>query len=122
MGRTKKSAGGELPIIQQTYDLIKWYVPILNRLPRDHKFNLGDRIVSSLYDILEELIYARYEKEKLARLEAINKRLDVVTYQTRLLKDFELIDLRRYGHVSKQLSDIGRALGGWIGQQRSLVS
>jgi hypothetical protein len=22
-----------LPIIQKTYDLIKWYVPILNRLP-----------------------------------------------------------------------------------------
>ena len=28
----------ELPVIQKTYDLIKWYVPILNRLPRDHKF------------------------------------------------------------------------------------
>jgi len=28
----------ELPIIQKTYDLIKWYVPILNRLPRDHKY------------------------------------------------------------------------------------
>jgi hypothetical protein len=28
----------ELPIIQKTYDLIKWYVPIVNRLPRDHKF------------------------------------------------------------------------------------
>jgi hypothetical protein len=25
----------ELPIIQKTYDLIKWYVPILNRLPKD---------------------------------------------------------------------------------------
>jgi hypothetical protein len=34
----------ELPIIQKTYDLIKWYVPILNRLPKDHKFILGDRV------------------------------------------------------------------------------
>ncbi|GAA6617900.1 hypothetical protein [Scytonema sp. NUACC26] len=32
----------ELPIIQKTYDLIKWYVPILNRLPKTHKFILGD--------------------------------------------------------------------------------
>ena len=24
----------ELPIIQKTYDLILWYVPLLNRLPR----------------------------------------------------------------------------------------
>ncbi|MEL6384979.1 MAG: four helix bundle protein, partial [Cyanobacteria bacterium J06626_18] len=28
----------DLPIIQKTYDLIKWYVPIINKLPRDHRF------------------------------------------------------------------------------------
>jgi hypothetical protein len=55
----------ELPIIQKTYDLIRWYVPILNRLPRDHKFNLGDRIISELYSLLDRLIIAQYTKEKL---------------------------------------------------------
>jgi len=50
----------ELPIIQKTYDLIKWYIPILNRLPKDHKFMLGDRIIARLYDLLERLIQARY--------------------------------------------------------------
>jgi hypothetical protein len=117
----KKKNDEELPIIQQTYDLIKWYVPVLNKLPRDHKFNLGDRVIKTLYDTLEDLIYARYASEKLARLEAINMRLDVVRYQTRLLKDFELIDVRRYGHAAKLINQIGRALGGWIGQQRSLA-
>ncbi len=28
----------ELPIIQRTYDLIQWYVPLLNKLPRNYKF------------------------------------------------------------------------------------
>jgi hypothetical protein len=121
MSNSKKKIDKELPIIQQTYDLIKWYVPVLNKLPRDHKFNLGDRIIKALYDTLEDLIYARYATEKLARLEAINMRLDVVRYQTRLLKDFELIDVRRYGHAAKLINQIGRALGGWIGQQRSLA-
>jgi hypothetical protein len=37
---------GELPIAQKTYDLIKWYVPILNRLLRDLRFFLGDRIIN----------------------------------------------------------------------------
>jgi hypothetical protein len=58
----------ELPIIQKTYDLINWYVPILNRLPRDHKFMLGDRVIANLYTILEELILARYSTDKLVRL------------------------------------------------------
>ena len=36
----------ELPIVQKIYDFIKWYIPILNRLTRDHKFGLGDRMPS----------------------------------------------------------------------------
>ena len=39
----------ELPIIQATYDLVKWYVPILNRLPKAHKYALGDRIMMGTY-------------------------------------------------------------------------
>ncbi|QQS44888.1 MAG: diversity-generating retroelement protein Avd [Acidobacteriota bacterium] len=109
----------ELPIIQQTYDLILWYVPLLNRLPRDHRFGLGDRMIDGLYDLLDQLIRARYETHKLPRLEEINGRLDVLRYQTRLLKDFQMMDPRRFGHVSKLIDQIGRNLGGWIRQQRS---
>lgn len=68
----------ELPIIQKTYDLIKWYVPILNRLPRDHKFALGDRMISQLYDLLEGLIQARFSRNKLPHLEALNSKVDIL--------------------------------------------
>jgi hypothetical protein len=77
----------ELPIIQKTYDLIKWYVPILNRLPRDHKFMLGDRIITGLYNLLDDLIEAKYASDKLAILQSLNTRLDVIRHQTRLLLD-----------------------------------
>lgn len=76
----------ELPIIQKTYDLIKWYIPILNRLPRNHRFALGDRLVNNLYDLLEGLIQARYAKnDKLDQLKSLNTQLDILRYQTRLL-------------------------------------
>ncbi|MBE9140830.1 diversity-generating retroelement protein Avd [Nodosilinea sp. LEGE 07088] len=108
----------DLPIIQKTYDLIKWYVPILNRLPRDHKFLLGDRITTGLYDLLEHLIQARYERDKLRRLEALNSKLDILRHQTRLLLDFELVADKRYEYVSDLLTSIGTDLGGWIKQQQ----
>jgi hypothetical protein len=108
----------ELPIIQKTYDLIKWYVPILNRLPRDHRFLLGDRLAKGLYDFLEHLIKARYERNKLTRLEALNSNLDVIRYQTRLLFDFDLMAIQRYEYVSSLINDIGSDLGGWIRQQQ----
>jgi hypothetical protein len=63
---------GELPIIQATIDLIQWFVPLLNRLPRDHRFALGDRLVQGLYDLLEGLVAARYATAKLERLEPLS--------------------------------------------------
>ncbi|MDX2099059.1 MAG: diversity-generating retroelement protein Avd [Leptolyngbyaceae cyanobacterium bins.59] len=108
----------DLPIIQKTYDLIRWYVPILNRLPRQHRFMLGDRITAGLYDLLEGLIQARYSSEKISVLETLNTRLDILRHQTRLLLDFQLMNAQRYEYVGKLLNEIGTDLGGWVKQQR----
>jgi hypothetical protein len=112
----------ELPIIQKTYDLIKWYVPHLNKLPRDHKYLLGDRIATGLYNFLEELIRVRFAKDKRERLQALNTDLDVLRYQTRLLYDLRLMPIRQYEHVSNLFNDIGIDLGGWLKQQSFKLS
>ena len=94
-------------------------IPILNRLPRDHRFALGERIINNLYDLLEKLIRARYaKKDKLTSLQSINTQLDILRYQTRLLYDFELIAADRYKYINQQLNGIGMELGGWIKQQQ----
>jgi len=111
-----------LPIIQKTYDLIKWYVPVLNRLPRDHKFLLGDRITTGLYDLLEGLIQARYTRDKLSQLESLNSNLDTLRHQTRLLLDFNLIKTERYEYAGQLLNAIGTDLGGWMRQKHQRVS
>jgi hypothetical protein len=108
----------DLPIIQKAYDLIKWYVPILERLPQRHRFTLGERITNELYDLLEGLITARYAKHKLPQLEDLNTRLEILRHQTRLLLDFELIAVNRYEFAGKAINAIGTDLGGWIKQQR----
>ena len=110
----------DLPIIQKTYDLIKWYVPILNRLPRTHKFALVERITTGLYDLLDGLIQVRYSREKLPQLRALNIRIEILRHQTRLLLDFEMLSARRYEFVSQHINTIGMELGGWIKQQKQL--
>lgn len=111
----------ELPIIQKTYDLIKWYIPILNKLPRNHKFTLGDRMINGLYDLLENLIAARFASEKITILTQLNLKLDILRYQTRLLHDFELIKTERYNYASQLLKEIGTDLGAWIKQQKNKI-
>ncbi len=109
----------ELSIIQKTYDFIKWYVPLINRLPKNYKFTLSDRIINRLYDLLEGLIKARYTRKKLVQLQSLNSDLDILRYQTRLLFDFNLISVDKYEYAFRQLKDIGTELGGWIKQQKS---
>jgi 23S rRNA-intervening sequence protein len=108
----------ELPIIQKTYDLVRWYIPIINRFPRVHKFTLGDRLINGLYELLEGLIVARYANNKLQLLQQLNGKLDIIRHQTRLLRDLNIIDVKRYEHTGKLITEIGNELGGWIKQQR----
>jgi len=79
----------ELSIIQKTYDLIKWYVPILNKLPRDQKLLLGNRMITELYNILDNLIMAQYAKKKLGYLEPLNARLQILRLQTKCKQSAE---------------------------------
>jgi hypothetical protein len=108
----------ELSVIQKTYDCIKWYVPIVERLPKTHKFTLGDRITNQLYDLLEGLIKAKYAKDKLSQLESLNTQLDILRYQTRMLLDFNKMSVERYEYAIKIIDEIGTELGGWIKKQR----
>ena len=100
----------ELSIIQKTYDLIIWYVPIINRLPKTHKFQIGDRLVNNLYNFLELLIIAKYASEKLNILESLNPKLDIVRYQTRIILDFQIINNKRYEYISQIITEIGKEL------------
>ena len=108
----------DLSIIQKVYDFTLWYVPIVNRLPRDHKFTLGDRVVNLLFDIHEDLLRAKYETDKLPRLQKVNVDLEALRYRTRFLRDFKLLSPERYHFAAVAINDIGTELGGWMKQQR----
>ncbi len=120
--KPKKAPPGELPVIEQTRDLILWYVPLLNRLPRAHRYTLGERIITSLYELLEELIRARYAKQKRAQLEASNLRLELLRQQARLLVSFKLIDGGQFQHVSKLINTVGISIGSWLKQQTAVTT
>ena len=61
----------DLPIIQEAHDLLLWYLPILQKLPRNCRYTLGARIENGLYDLHAGLIKARYNRERIARLEKL---------------------------------------------------
>jgi hypothetical protein len=119
---SKATASGELPIIEACLDLIRWYIPLLNRLPRQHKFGLGDRLIANLYHLLDQLVHARYAPAKLPILEPLKAHIIVIQLQTRLLHQFQLIELTRYEHASRLITTIGKQHSGWLSQQQRLAT
>ena len=105
----------ELPVIQQAYELLLWMVPTIQKLPRSHRFVLGERLESSLYRLLEDLVRARFAKPE-ARSELLadaDATLHVLRFQLRLAHDLKLLDTRRYEHASRRCAELGAMVGGW---------
>ena len=106
---------GDLEVITKTYDFILWAIPKINKFPRSHRFVLGDRMCGALYNILANLIHARYHRlERLQTLTRVNTELETLRMMFRLSKDFTILDLRGYGLASEGVDEIGRLVGGWI--------
>ena len=40
----------KLKVYRDTYDLVKYLIPLVNKMPRIYKFTLGERIITHALD------------------------------------------------------------------------
>ena len=73
----------ELVVITKTYDLILWSCNHTSRFPRQHRFVLGERLERTLYELLETLIRAKYQRERTPLLNEANLKLEILRFQVR---------------------------------------
>jgi hypothetical protein len=99
-------------IICKVHDIINYHVPQLSRLPRDHKFLLGDRIYSAWLDVLALLVEAYYKKDKLQLLRGANIKLEIIRHLVRIEMDMKFIDAGKYKYINTQINELGCMLGG----------
>lgn len=55
----------EMQAVTKIYDVLKWLMPQISKLPRSHKFTLGDRVTNLGLDVLTLLVEASYTRDKL---------------------------------------------------------
>ena len=102
------------PALEKMYQLALWLVPLIEKLPRSHKFTLGDRVQSAALDTLLGLVQATYSRQRRGTLRDVNLRLHDLRLLLRLMADLRLIDLRRFEHGVRRLDEVGRLVGGWL--------
>jgi len=106
----------EMQAVTKIYDVIKWLIPCVAKFPRSHKFTLGDRITNLALDVLMLLVEAQYTRQKIELLRQSNRKLEQLRYLLRLCKDLELLSIRRYEYISREINEAGKFIGGWVKQ------
>ncbi len=102
-------------IVAKAYELLKYSLPIIEKLPRTHKFTLGDRLESHMLDILEGVIEAYYtpKSRKLYMLDKLNILLEKSRYLIRLGFEMGFYRSNHYKEWAEKINEIGRMVGGW---------
>ena len=74
----------DLEILSRTYDLILWTLNHTAKFPRSHRYSLGTRMEDRLYSLLDDLVEAKYTRQKGDILRRAALRLEQVRYQLRM--------------------------------------
>ena len=109
----------ELPVISKAFDLAREMTQRTRKLPRDLKFVLGDRMLTTTYDVLDLLLEAKYTRSKRELLQRANVLLERLRFQVRLCMEEELISIRQYEYVARLIDEVGRMIGGWLRSLRN---
>jgi len=110
----------KMQAVTKMYDVLMWLLPQIAKLPRSHKFTLGDKITNLALDVLMLLVEAQYIRRKLELLRQANRKLEQLRYLLRLCKDLELFSMKRYEYISREINETGKFIGGWIKQQEGV--
>ena len=83
--------------------------------PKTERFSLGQKIDLVFLDLLELTYTASFLplEQKLAGLEKIMPRLDILKFLMQIAWENKLVHTSKYAELSQKLEEIGRMLGGW---------
>lgn len=102
------------PALEKWYGFLQWLLPAVQKLPRNYKFTLGDRMLTMGLEVLERLIEATYQRHATPALQAANLELEKLRFVLRMVFDLRLFDVRRYEYAARAIDETGRLIGGWL--------
>lgn len=101
-------------IVQLAYDFVLAILPQIAKMPRNHRYQTGQRLESRVLDFLEALVDASYTHDKKAILQKASLDLEKIRFLIRLCYDLKLLDLKKYEIYTRYSIDLGKQLGGWL--------
>lgn len=86
----------ESPIFTQTYDLLRWLLPLVGQLPREHRSGLARRLPDVAFELQRLLIQAAKAEHATTQLRAADASLAELRTLLRLTRDLGAISFGQY--------------------------
>ena len=106
----------QLQLIPKVQEYIQYMLDTLIKLPRTEKFSIGNEYKSSMYKLLQYILYvSKIEKEQ--RLEYINKidaELNCQRIYLRIMYKNKWINDKKFNVAISKISEIGKIVGGLV--------
>lgn len=107
----------DLPVFVRWLEFLKWLLPTTEKFPRRVRFTFANRIDALALDVVEDLVEARYTRDKQAILKRANLRLEKIRVLLRLCHEERFLSHDAFEFAIRGVDETGRMLGGWIKQQ-----
>lgn len=108
----------DLPIFIKWMDFLKWLLVTIDGFPKKARFNFSDRLTNLSLQIVEDLVEARYNKNKSVVLRRTNMNLEKIRILMRICFELRFLSRQGYEHSSVLINEVGKMLGGWMKQQQ----
>lgn len=105
----------ESPIFSQTYDLLRWLLPLVAKMPREHRGGLARRIPEAAFAFQRLLVAAtKPPGPATSALREADVALGELRLLLRLARDLQALSFKQYEEGARRSTEIGRLLGGWL--------
>lgn len=107
-----------MPVLQKTRTVYIFWYSIFHIVPKPHRYTLAPKIDTLFIELIEMIASASFMKkqDKIIYLRTAIRKLDTLKILLHILWDTRSLDTKKYELLSVPLDEIGKMLGGWLGQ------
>lgn len=109
----------ESPLFVRTYDFLLWFIPQVQKFPRQYRFTLSERLQRLALDFQDGIVAAGKSQgtTRLEKLKSADIQLEQLRVWVRFARDNQLITIKQYEHAVRGMGEMGRLLGAWLKKQ-----
>ncbi|MDE6879504.1 MAG: four helix bundle protein [Odoribacter sp.] len=108
----------ELPVYKATYDILVELYHMVQKMPREHKFVLGEKLKEECMEIFLEIYQANTVAEKREYLRRATLHLLRLRVMLRVCNDLRLMNMERFIKLNEKVESVSRQLAGWEKSER----